>query len=115
VRHTGAWVVRLGDGTDESQQRSLHALDQLWGYTGELFEMTSAEMRLANAGLLPDRAGVKPLWDTAIAQVLREATLPMPPARAMQTGGRAGRHTEHLDHLLAIMQVLPRRYPDARW
>jgi ring-1,2-phenylacetyl-CoA epoxidase subunit PaaC len=115
VRHAGEWVIRLGDGTDESRGRALAALEDLWGLTGELFEMTAAERSFAAAGVVPDRVALKPQWDAAVASVLRDATLPLPKSRAMQTGGRLGQHTEYLDHLLATMQVLARQHPDAVW
>lgn len=104
VRHAAEWLIRLGDGTAESHRRSQAALDALWPYTGELFEPD---------GLGPpiDRAA----WTAAIAPVLARATLSQPPDGWMQGGGRSGRHTEHLGHLLAEMQVLPRTYPGATW
>jgi ring-1,2-phenylacetyl-CoA epoxidase subunit PaaC len=115
VRHASEWVIRLGDGTEESHARTQSALDDLWMYTGEMFEMNDSEQTLVQAGIAPDRATIKPVWDTTIARVLAEATLKRPPDRWMQTGGRAGRHTEHLGHLLAEMQVLHRAHPGAQW
>ena len=115
VRHTSEWMIRLGDGTAQSQQRVSAALDELWGYTGEMFEMSDAERGLAAAGLAPDRASILPRWDSTVDHVLREATLARPNDRAMQTGGRHGRHTEGLDHMLAEMQVLTRQHPGATW
>ena len=115
VRHASEWVIRLGDGTEESRTRALAALDELWSYTGELFEMAPAEAQLVADGIVPDRSALKAPWDTTIARVLGEATLPVPKPRAMQSGGRSGRHSEHLGHLLAAMQVLAREMPDARW
>jgi ring-1,2-phenylacetyl-CoA epoxidase subunit PaaC len=115
VRHTSEWMIRLGDGTVESKRRVTAALDELWGYTGEMFEMTDVEQKLAAAGLLPDRRALLPRWTTTVDTVLREATLARPRDRAMQTGGRTGRHTELLDHMLAEMQVLARQHPGAKW
>lgn len=115
VRHASEWVIRLGDGTEESHRRALEGLDYLWGYTGELFEMTPGEATLAAAGVVPDRTALKAGWDAKVSSVLRAATLPLPGPRGMQTGGRSGRHTEHLGHLLAVMQVLAREMPDAVW
>ncbi len=115
VRHSAEWVIRLGDGTTESQDRTVSALDDLWGYTGELFEMDAGERELVAAGIAPDRAALKPAWDALIGKVLRDATVALPPPRAMQTGGRGGQHSEHLGHLLATMQVLARQHPDATW
>lgn len=115
VRHAAEWTIRLGDGTDESRRRMLEALDELWSYTGELFEMDAAETSLAARGIVPDRAAIRPRWEATITRVLEEATLPVPKPRSMQSGGRSGRHSEHLGHLLADMQVLARRHPEAVW
>jgi ring-1,2-phenylacetyl-CoA epoxidase subunit PaaC len=115
VRHTSEWMIRLGDGTAESKRRVTAALDELWGYTGEMFEMTDAERKFAAAGVLPERASILSRWTTTVDAVLREATLLRPRDRAMQVGGRAGRHTEGLDHMLAEMQVLARQHPGAKW
>ena len=107
LRHAGEWVIRLGDGTDESHRRMEEALEELWPYTGEMFEAD---------GLAPDPAALRPGWEAMVARVLAEATLPMPaPGAWMQSGGRRGVHTEHLGHLLAVMQHLPRSYPGAVW
>ena len=111
----GDWVVRLGDGTEESQARTAAALDELWTYTGELFAMDESERTLVAAGIAVDRAAIRPRWDATIDAVLREATLKRPDERWMQSGGRSGRHTEHLGHMLAEMQVLHRAHPGATW
>lgn len=115
VRHSAEWVIRLGDGTDESRARMLEAVDELWAYTGELFEMDALEVDLAVAGIVPDRAALRPRWEATIKQVFADALLPLPKPRFMQTGGRNGRHSEHLGHLLAEMQVLARAHPEAVW
>lgn len=115
LRHAAEWVIRLGDGTAESRRRIEAALDGLWGYTGELFGMDEAERRLVAAGVAPDRSAIRPLWDGTIDRVLAEATLARPRDRHMQSGGRAGRHTESLGPMLAEMQVLARAHPEARW
>lgn len=115
VRHAAEWTIRLGDGTDESHRRMLEALDDLWGYTGELFEMDQLEASLATTGIAPDRAAIRPQWEATISRVFAEATIPLPRPRYMQTGGRIGRHSEHLGHLLADMQVLARQHPEAVW
>jgi ring-1,2-phenylacetyl-CoA epoxidase subunit PaaC len=115
LRHAAEWVIRLGDGTEESHAHAAAALDELWAYTGELFAMDAAERILAADGIAVDRAALKPHWQATIDRVLREATLQRPPDGWMQGGGRAGRHTEHLGHLLAEMQVLHRAHPGAVW
>jgi ring-1,2-phenylacetyl-CoA epoxidase subunit PaaC len=115
LRHAAEWVIRLGDGTEESHARAAAALEELWAYTGELFAMDAAERALAADGIAVDRAALKPQWQATIGRVLREATLETPAGGWMQGGGRAGRHTEHLGHLLAEMQVLHRAHPGAVW
>ena len=115
LRHAGEWVIRLGDGTAESRARAAAALAALWPYTGELFAADAAERELVEAGLLPDPAPVRAAWDATLDRVLAAATLPRPPPGWMQSGGRRGVHTEHLGHMLAVMQHLQRAYPGATW
>ena len=115
VRHASEWVIRLGDGTEESHRRAQAALDDLWMYTGEVFAMSEAERDLTQRGIAADRAGIKPGWDAAIDRVLAKATLKRPADRSMQNGGRTSRHTEHLGPMLAEMQVLHRAHPAAKW
>jgi ring-1,2-phenylacetyl-CoA epoxidase subunit PaaC len=115
VRHTSEWMIRLGDGTAESKRRVEQALDDIWGYTGEMFEMSTSERAFVHAGIAPDRSALVAPWSRTVDAVLREATLQRPKTRNMQTGGRSGRHTESLDHMLAEMQVLARQHPGATW
>lgn len=115
LRHASEWVIRLGDGTDESHRRTAHALEDLWMYTGELFEMGADEQDLAGRSIAPDRQAVRPVWDRTIDGVLARATLQRPKDRWMQVGGRSGVHTEHLGRMLAEMQVLHRAHPGATW
>jgi len=116
LRHAGEWVIRLGDGTAESRDRMLDALDGLWPYTGEMFESDETDRTLVAEALAPDPAALRPVWDATVGPVLEEATLQVPPPGAwMQSGGRRGVHSEHLGHLLAVMQHLPRAYPGAVW
>lgn len=115
-RHSSEWVIRLGDGTDLSHRRMQDALAEIWPFTGEMFEMDATDETLTAAGIGVDLAALKPVWDAEIDRVLAEATLTRPTDGWMQTGGkRLGRHSEHLGHLLAEMQWLPRAMPDARW
>ena len=109
------WVIRLGDGTDESRARMIDALDWHWRFVGELFEVDAVEEPLVARGIAVDRAGLRPAYDAAIAAVMDEAGLPQPVYPRAVLGGRRGHHSEHLGHLLAVMQYLPRTYPDARW
>jgi ring-1,2-phenylacetyl-CoA epoxidase subunit PaaC len=115
VRHAGEWTIRLGDGTEESHRRAQEALDELWPYTGEMFEIDELERLLIEAGMAVDRTGVRRRWERTLGPMLAEANLELPPNEWMQTGGREGRHSEHLGHILAELQFLQRAYPDARW
>lgn len=109
------WVIRLGDGTDESRQRMIDGLDWFWRFVDEMFDMDAAETALAAAGIAVDRAALRQGFDMAIETALREATLPLPAYPRGVKGGRVGHHSEHLGHLLAVMQHIPRTYPDAKW
>jgi ring-1,2-phenylacetyl-CoA epoxidase subunit PaaC len=109
------WVLRLGDGTDESHHRMLQALEELWAYTGECFLPDAAETALAASGVAPDAMALKAPWMAAVGSVLEDATLPVPAEVFMHTGGREGLHTEHLGYILADMQYLQRAYPDSTW
>ena len=114
-RHAGEWLIRLGDGTAESHRRAQEALDDLWIYAGEMFEMDADERVLAAEGIAVDRALLRDEWEESVRKLLAEATLARPAAGWTQTGGRNGRHSEHLGHLLAEMQFLQRAYPGAAW
>lgn len=109
LRHAGEWLVRLGDGTGESHHRAQAALEALWPYTGELFEPQAA------SEIFPDPAALHDTWNATVDQLLARATLVRPKDGWMQSGGRSGRHTEHLGYLLAEMQFLQRTYPGATW
>jgi ring-1,2-phenylacetyl-CoA epoxidase subunit PaaC len=113
--HVSDWTQRLGDGTAESHDRMQRAIDELWMYTGELFEMDEVDALLVKAGVAPDLGALKPEWYNHVVQVLDEATLLVPQDCYMQTGSRQGIHTEHLGHILSEMQYLQRAYPDAVW
>jgi len=111
----GEWVIRLGDGTDESHARAQDGLDWCWRFVPELFEV-DAELEAAIAcGIAVDPRGFEAEYRGAIASVLEAATLPVPADQRAILGGRRGHHSEHLGHLLALMQYLPRTYPDAVW
>jgi ring-1,2-phenylacetyl-CoA epoxidase subunit PaaC len=109
------WVVRLGDGTDESRARALDGLDWCWRFVPELFEVDEELEAAIACGIAADPRGFEDEYRAAIAAVLIEATLPVPKDQRAIVGGRRGHHSEHLGHLLAIMQYLPRTYPDAKW
>ena len=115
LRHASEWVIRLGDGTDDSRARAQAALENLWAFTGELFEVDRAERGLIDEGIAVDPASLRAVWSKTIVGVLEEATLQAPASSWMQTGGRSGRHSEHLGHLLSELQYLQRTYPGATW
>jgi ring-1,2-phenylacetyl-CoA epoxidase subunit PaaC len=119
VERSADWIVRLGDGTDESHRRMQAALDALWMYTGELFAVDSVERALIAEGTVGDVAALEPTWRTRVESVFAAATLTVPSGTWMQgangRGGKQGVHTEHLGHLLAEMQFLQRAYPGAQW
>ena len=115
LRRSGDWLVRLGDGTDESHTRCQRALDELWAYTGELFAGDAVDKAMAAQGIGVDPAGLWPAWHAAVTAQFKLATLVMPPQDWQASGGRAGLHTEHMGHLLAEMQFLQRAYPGLKW
>jgi ring-1,2-phenylacetyl-CoA epoxidase subunit PaaC len=115
TRYHVRWVLKLGDGTEESHRRAQTAVDALWRFTGELFLMDAVDERLIGAGIAPDLAPIEPTWRAQVVEVLDRATLSVPTTGYMQRGGRAGRHTEYLGHLLAEMQILQRSHPGATW
>jgi ring-1,2-phenylacetyl-CoA epoxidase subunit PaaC len=113
LRHAAEWLIRLGDGTEESHRRAQEAVDVLWPYVGEMFE--PEDPALVAAGVCADPPALRDAWDRRVDEVLREATLDRPRAGWMQTGGRSGRHGEHLGHLLSDLQYLQRSFPGATW
>jgi ring-1,2-phenylacetyl-CoA epoxidase subunit PaaC len=115
LRHSAEWLIRLGDGTDESHERAQAAVDELWAYSGELFETDETERPLAASGIVPGVSKLQAGWQKRIEPILREAALKSPSAAWMQTGGRSGRHTEHLGYILADLQFLQRAHPEAVW
>lgn len=111
----GDWVVRLGDGTEDSKTRMIAGLDWMWRFADELFAMDEVDAAALQAGVGVDKAALRPAWDARIDAVLTDATLARPASRRPVLGGRTGRHSEHLGHLLSEMQFLQRAYPGATW
>jgi len=107
-RWSSEWVVRLGDGTEESKEKMQRAIDDIWMFTGEAFIPAPYE-----TGILP--SDLKPRWLEFVTDILNQATLRVPSDDWMQTGGKTGVHTEYLGYILAEMQFLPRAYPEAKW
>ena len=119
LRWSSEWVIRLGDGTEESHDRMLKAIDELWRYTGEMFEAASYELRASGEGFGVDVSKLKESWQKKVSDIFSEASL-VPPsggggAAFMQTGGKDGKHTEHLGFILTELQYMQRAYPDAEW
>lgn len=115
LERSGDWIVRLGDGTEESHRRTQKAVDLLWPYTGELFEMDGVDRALLAEGVGVDPEVLRAPWLEHVGGVLAEATLDQPRSGWMQRGGKRGVHGEHLGYLLAEMQSVQRAYPGASW
>jgi ring-1,2-phenylacetyl-CoA epoxidase subunit PaaC len=115
LRHSSQWLVRLGDGTDQSHARVQESLHRLWRYSGELFNGDAVDEILQQEFNGPDLARIREQWHADLQQLLATATLVMPENQWMDSGGRQGRHTEHFGYLLAEMQYLQRSFPGARW
>jgi ring-1,2-phenylacetyl-CoA epoxidase subunit PaaC len=115
VRRSTDWMLRLGDGTEESHQRLQSAVEALWGYTHELFEMDGLEQELAGQGVAVDVAALKPAWQETVNTVMAEATIEVPEDSWSASGGRDGIHTEYLGYLLTELQYVQRAYPGLKW
>jgi ring-1,2-phenylacetyl-CoA epoxidase subunit PaaC len=115
ARFSGEWIVRLGDGTEESRARMIAGLDWMWRFADELFEMDEIDQRLLATGVAVDKPALRQAWGARVDAILAEATLDRPAPRRATVGGRIGRHSEHLGHLLSEMQFLQRAYPDQVW
>ena len=109
------WLIRLGDGTEESHQRVQRSLNDLWEWTGELFSMDAVDEALLAEGIAVNLAEIKVQWDQKVNEILSLATLKRPEDAWMQSGGKQGEHSEYLGYVLAVMQHLPRMYPEATW
>lgn len=109
LRWSREWVMRLGDGTQESHERMVHALDEVWMFTGELFEQPNYHQDWV------DYASIKTAWMEEVVKTFSEATLEIPTEASFQKGGLQGQHTEHLGYILAEMQYLQRVYPNSEW
>lgn len=115
LRRSKEWTLRLGDGTKESQKRMQDAMDDLWGFSKELFETHANDIVLIEAGIAVDRNKLQDVWRTEMNAILAEATLDQPDDSWYQTGGRNGEHTEHLGLLLPELQFMQRAYPGMKW
>jgi ring-1,2-phenylacetyl-CoA epoxidase subunit PaaC len=114
-RFSSGWLVRLGDGTEESQRRAQTALDALWRFTHEMFVASPAEQDAVARGIAPDPGSLAAGWSKRVDEVLKAATLKKPDDVPYAWHGKRGQHSEHLSRLLAEMQVMQRTYPGAQW
>jgi ring-1,2-phenylacetyl-CoA epoxidase subunit PaaC len=115
LRRSYDWMLRLGDGTAESHERMQRAVEDLWGYVPEMFEMDELEQELADAGIAVDAAALRDGWERTVRATLAEATLEEPAGDWSVSGGRRGIHTEALGHMLSDMQFVQRAYPGLQW
>lgn len=115
IRHAGEWVVRLGDGTDESRRRMVSAIETLAPYVEELFETDRVTKAVAEAGIAPEPVTLRGDFDRTVGMVFAEAGLEWVRPAFGQTGGRKGRHTEAMGYLLTELQYMQRTYPGATW
>jgi len=116
LRHSGDWVVRLGDGTDESHRRIQNAVNEIWLFVDDLFDVDEVDRNIAEQKMGPDPEVVKKEWNEIVTSRFKDAHLEIPTVNNfLRVGSRQGNHTEHLGYILAEMQFLPRAYPDATW
>lgn len=113
--HAADWVIRLGDGTDESRRRTQHALQRLWPYTAEMFDADAIDEHAAASGLGPRWADLREPWLAEVRALCAQATLELPSDTSFRSGGKRGRHSEHMGYILSDMQYLQRAYPGAVW
>jgi ring-1,2-phenylacetyl-CoA epoxidase subunit PaaC len=114
-KHSAEWVIRLGDGTEESHKRIQNSLNNLWRYTDELFYVDASDEALTEAGIVPDLSDLKSLWLKEVNTVLELATLQIPTNNWQFEGGRKGVHSEHMGYLLSELQFMQRVYPNMEW
>lgn len=115
LRHNTQWLVRLGDGTEESHAKAQGSVDALWAYTGEMFEADEVDQVFADEFNGPDLEALKTRWQEEIKAILEQATLDQPEDGWMMSGGKAGQHSELLGYMIAEMQYLQRTHPGACW
>ncbi|WP_321397191.1 1,2-phenylacetyl-CoA epoxidase subunit PaaC [Emcibacter sp.] len=115
MRFSGEWLIRLGDGTEESHERAQQAIDNVWMFTGEMFTMNDFEKGMVDKGIAVDVTALKADWDGIVNELLETATLNRPENDWMQSGGKQGQHSEFMGHILSDMQYMQRRYPNCQW
>ncbi len=109
------WIIRLGDGTEESHNRVQQSMDDIWMWTGEMYTPDELDAEMLRRGIAADLNHIKDQWHEKVSEILEMATLSKPKDGWMQSGGKQGEHSEHLGFILAEMQHLPRMYPEAKW
>lgn len=114
-RWSSEWMIRLGDGTDESHTRLQNAVNDIWSFTGEMFNMSDAEKSMLEQGISVDTEKLKSDWKQEVDAILSEATISLPENDWMQKGGKVGKHSEHLGYILAELQFMQRTYPGMKW
>jgi ring-1,2-phenylacetyl-CoA epoxidase subunit PaaC len=114
-RRSSEWMIRLGDGTQESNERMQSALDELWEFTGEMFEADDIDQMMLEAGIGVNLTKIKAEWHKNVGEVLLMATLSKPKDDFMQLGGKKGTHTEYMGYILTEMQYMQRAYPNCEW
>ncbi|WP_276503871.1 1,2-phenylacetyl-CoA epoxidase subunit PaaC [Terrimonas pollutisoli] len=115
LRWSSEWVIRLGDGTGESNKRMANAIESLWSYTDEMFNAAFFETSLIAENIIPDISLLKEPWMKKVTEIFEEATLPVPRTSLVYTGGKIGQHTDHLSTILEELQSVARAYPSATW
>ena len=115
LKHSSNWMLRLGDGTPESHEKMQNAINEVWRFTGNMFEMDEIDQKLADAGIGVDTSKIKDEWNQIITKVIVDSTCSLPENSYMLTGSKEGMHTEALGHMLAVMQSLARAYPNDKW
>ena len=115
LRHNVHWLVRLGDGTEESHARVQQSIDDMWQYTGEMFSADDIDREFAASFGGPDLEALQAGWQQSLGAILKEATLKMPENGWMASGGKSGRHSEQFGYMIAEMQYLQRTHPGATW
>jgi len=115
LRYSSEWVIRLGDGTEESHRRMTAAIEKIWPFTGELCESDELDRWALSEGVGMDLEGFIAPWMDKTKEIFKQATLTLPDSGWMQSGGKAGKHTEHMGYLLSELQMMQRTYPNMKW
>jgi ring-1,2-phenylacetyl-CoA epoxidase subunit PaaC len=115
LRHTSEWVIRLGDGTEESHKRVQKALNNLWRYTDEIFYSDDVDKELTESGVLPELSDLRSIWEQTVKSIFAEATISIPTNIWKFEGGRKGHHSEHMGFILSDLQYMQRAYPNLEW